>query len=128
MTRTISRVNVLAVSRAPIAPPAAAPTTSSAEAGYIAPLPERLDSGAVVMISDERNSILARHAVEHGQARERRARSPKAAGARDLNALTGGTPPCLGERAHRLITVGWQAEVTPAQPPRFPRDRRRFGA
>ena len=48
-----------------------------------------------------------------------------AARAGDFNPLTGGALPCFGQDGQHLGPVGWQAEVGPSEPSRFPRDGRR---
>lgn len=95
------------------------------EASNVAPLPARLDSMPVIVLADEGDGFGAGHAVQDGQAGKRCSGTPAPSGTAELDPLSLGSSPRLGQGGHHLVSISGQAEVRPPQPPRLPRDGRR---
>jgi hypothetical protein len=82
----------------------------------------------VVMLADEGDGLGTGHAIQDGQAGQRCSGTPAPSGAAELDPLSLGSSPRLGQGGHNLVPVSGQAEVRPPQPPRLPRNGRRWPA
>src|SRR5690625_1281047 len=90
------------------------------EAGNVSALPGSLDRPQVVVPADERHGFVSGHAVEHRYAGECGTGPSAAATTCNLHALCGCTAPGFVQCFLRVIAVGGQSKVRPADPPRVP--------
>jgi len=95
------------------------------EAADVAPLPGRLDRSWVVALPDEGHGPSRRHAVQHGDARQRRTSPPTPTAARDLHSLRFGATPWLAQGVLSVVAIDGQPEIRPADPSGGPRHLRR---
>src|SRR6266516_5672646 len=88
--------------------------------GDIAALAGRLDRVRVVVLAHERDGLVARDAIEDGQAGQGGAGASVAARAGDLDPFGRGALPGFGQRGEYLGLDGRQPEVRPPEPARLP--------
>lgn len=90
------------------------------EAADVTLLPGCLDRLRVVVLPDEGHCLLRRHAVQYGNAGQRSAGPPMSTGTRNLHPLRLGATPCLAQGVLRVVAIGGQSEVRPADPAGVP--------
>jgi len=76
-------------------------------------------------LPDEGHGPSRRHAVQHGDARQRRTSPPTPTAARDLHSLRFGATPWLAQGVLSVVAIDGQPEIRPADPSGGPRHLRR---